>query len=100
MSASDSARAHAALERGADATRSAVLQAYGDVFGTDNGRLVLEDMLAAYHFRESESLNAEVAEIPHPHRAYYIEGQRSVVLALRTLVSQILMGEIGDDDHE
>ena len=69
------------------ATQEAVTAAYRDIFTTENGRMVLHDLLAAYHHRESVSVNEEAATVDHPFRAYYVEGQRSVVMALRALVS-------------
>lgn len=79
------------------ATQEAVIAAYRDVFTTENGRMVLADLTAAYHHRESASVNEEAASIDHPFRAYYIEGQRSVVMALRALASQL---ESEDVTHE
>lgn len=67
---------------------------YADVFGSPNGRLVLEDMERVYRDRQSASVEDELAGIPHPFRAYYAEGQRSVVMALRALVEAARVGEL------
>jgi len=60
-----------------------ILVDYAVTFSTVSGRKVLEDLQQAFHERESEELEAEVSAIPHPYRAYYIEGQRSVIKAIQ-----------------
>ena len=72
--------------------REGLTRLYADVFSRVNGVGVLEDMERVYHHRLSESVESEVAEIPHPFRAYYVEGQRSVVRALRALVEAANLG--------
>lgn len=67
---------------------------YADVFGTANGRLVFEDMVRTFHDRRNVEMEIEVHEIPHPHRLYYIEGQRSVVRALQEVLDAVERGEV------
>ena len=69
-----------------DDERDALMRVYLDVFSTQNGDTVLRDLERVYRDRQSMTVEAEVAAIPHPWRAYYVEGQRSVVRALRDLV--------------
>lgn len=74
--------------------RDDIVRLYADVFSRVNGIGVLDDMERVYHHRLSESVELQVAEIPHPFRAYYIEGQRSVVRALRTIVEAANLGVV------
>lgn len=76
--------------------RQKTLRLYADVFSTENGRAVLDDVLNAYHHRLSMAVEAEVANIDHPYRLYYIEGQRSVARALQDIVTEALMARGGD----
>lgn len=77
-----------------ESDREALMRVYADLFSAQNGRIVLDDMAAVYHDRLSAVVEAEVAEIPHPFRAYYVEGQRSVVLALRAIVNAVNAGDV------
>ena len=75
---------------------STIRNAYRDVFGTPNGQVVLADIVSAYHDRQSAAVNEEAAQVPHPYRAYYVEGQRSVPQALLALLDALEH----DDDEE
>lgn len=70
--------------------RAELSKAYAD----ESVRLVLADILRTYHERASEDEEARVATIDHPLRAYYVEGQRSVALALRQAVDKARRGEL------
>ena len=72
--------------------RDALMRVYLDVFSTQNGETVLRDLEAVYRDRLSATVEAEVANIPHPWRAYFVEGQRSVVRALRDVVETATKG--------
>lgn len=76
-----------------ESIREATRSAYRDVFSTDSARVVLEDLIRAYHDRTSPLVEEAVATIDHPYRTYYVEGQRSVVLALRDLAEDLLRGD-------
>lgn len=76
-----------------------LLEAYHEVLLSEAGRLMLEDLLEAYHHRTSAAVNEEASSIDHPFRAYYVEGQRSVVVALRTLASNLEQG-LGEQEHD
>jgi len=45
------------------------------------------------HAAVSATVEAEVAELPHPFRAYYVEGQRSVVMAIEEILAAVERGE-------
>lgn len=70
--------------------RAELAKAYAD----DAVRLVLADMLRTYHDRAMADEEERVATIDHPWRAYYVEGQRSVVLAFKELHDRARRGEI------
>lgn len=74
--------------------RTALLRMAADLFSAQNGQAVLEDLIRTYHDRLSATLEEQVAEIPHPFRSYYIEGQRSVVLTLRAIVESVNAGDV------
>lgn len=83
----------AAREAAAERKDNLVLAVYGELFGSPNGELVLQDMLNAYHERVNPEVEEQVAGIEHPYRAYYVEGQRSVALALRETVRAALAAQ-------
>lgn len=85
----EGARRHVLQQQLEDNPRKRVLDAYRNVLCGNDGEVVLADLLEAYHHRESLAVTEEVAELPHPYRAYFIEGQRSVVVALRALAAQL-----------
>jgi hypothetical protein len=47
---------------------------------------VLRDLDESFRTDRSFAVDEEAAEIPHPYRAYYIEGQRSVVDRIRQVI--------------
>ena len=64
--------------------------AYRDVWLSQNGQLVLADLLRVYHDRLDAEINlSEVATLDHPYCMYYVEGQRSVVARLRALAIEL-----------
>ena len=77
-----------------DDERHKLAQVYLEVFSRDNGRAVLADMQSVYHDRMSETEEENLASIPHPFRAYYIEGQRSVFTALRDVLKAAESGDV------
>jgi hypothetical protein len=74
--------------------RERIARVYADVFTSANGAIALEDMERVYHHRLSESVEIEAADIPHPFRAYYVEGQRSVIRALQAIVEAAKQGSL------
>lgn len=77
--------------------RAYVLRLYAAVFGGENGDAILDDIDDAFHHRRSAALEAEIAEIPHPFRAYYEAGQRSVALHIRETVEIAKRGDYATD---
>ena len=55
-----------------------VLDAYLRLFDCPDGELVLADLSRSFAMRLGEA-DADVEDIPHPYRAYHIDGQRYVV---------------------
>lgn len=60
------------------------------IFQGNDGQDVLTDLTECYDLRLNEGVEELVAEIPHPFRAYYIDGQRSVVRAIKAALEVAL----------
>lgn len=60
---------------------------------SSDGALMLDELMASYVLDEDMGIIEERGAIPHPHRAYYEAGQRSVVLKLRALAKLEPTGE-------
>lgn len=76
------------------AARESLVKAYADLNNSPAFRLVLEDLVRTYHDRESAAHEEEVATIDHPFRAYYIDGERRVVLDLKEAVRRAARGDL------
>lgn len=94
MNGLDDARAHVRRELGSEELRKAMISAYADFYNSPYGRLVLDELILTYHDRQSRMTEEEAATIEHPYRAYFVEGQRSVVLALRATAEAAARGEL------
>jgi hypothetical protein len=76
------------------AERDALVKAYADLHNSPAFQMVMEELLRVYHNRESAAHEEEVAAVDHPFRAYYIDGERRVVLDLREAVKRAARGEL------
>lgn len=95
----DEARREAFARAGEEPSLDGMLDCYAAVFSSPQGEAVLADIISTYHERRNESVGEEVATIDHPYRAYFIEGQRSVALALRDVVAAALIKQQhGEED--
>lgn len=73
-----------------DAESLNVLMAYLDVATTKSGRLVLEDLRAAFFDGDHPGTLEELAEIPHPYRPYVEIGLR---MAYKKIVGAVTLAE-------
>lgn len=59
-----------------------LLATYRTVFETDDGKLVLADLEKRFH------LSASTFERGDPHYSAFLEGQRSVVLTIKSMMEE------------
>lgn len=59
-----------------------LLATYRAVFQTDDGKLVLADLEKRFH------LSASTFERGDPHYSAFLEGQRSVVLTIKSMMEE------------
>ncbi|MGB0467958.1 MAG: hypothetical protein ACPGF7_10600 [Pontibacterium sp.] len=59
-----------------------LLATYRAVFETDDGKLVLADLEKRFH------LSASTFERGDPHYSAFLEGQRSVVLTIKSMMEE------------
>lgn len=72
------------------------IRAYGQTFKRREGKLVLDDLVAAFYDRVNPEVEAELSEIPHPYREYVAKGQRDVITKIKAIIDM----EIPSGDTE